>query len=74
MVSTKVKGGSVLLFLGQNVKSKSKKKKNKTKEKQKFLFQFGVHRNVLFLKFRVTLSLTSWPVLDRLDANKRRTS
>ena len=29
-----------------------------------FLFQFRYHRNVLPLKFRVTLTLTSSPVLD----------
>ena len=35
---------------------KEKQTRNKTKEKQKFLFQFGVHRNVLPLKFPVTLN------------------
>ena len=41
----------------ENLK-RQKPKRNKTKYQQKFPFQFGVHRNVLPLKFRVTLTLT----------------
>ena len=62
----KVKVG-VLVILGpkrENLNNKNKKiKRDKTKENQKFLFQFGVHRNVLPLKFPVTLKV--FPVKQR---------